>query len=61
VLNGAECVSRQGRFRPAKTASSPRTTCRKFGSALELQEIYGIGERAKQRLHRAGIFTVARL
>ena len=28
---------------------------------LELQEIYGIGERMQQRLHRAGIFTVAEL
>jgi DNA polymerase IV len=28
---------------------------------LELQEIYGIGERMEQRLHRAGIFTVAEL
>jgi hypothetical protein len=28
---------------------------------LELQEIYGIGERMEQRLHRAGIRTVARL
>jgi nucleotidyltransferase/DNA polymerase involved in DNA repair len=26
-----------------------------------LQEIYGIGERMEQRLHRAGIFTVAQL
>jgi hypothetical protein len=26
-----------------------------------LQEIYGIGERMEQRLHRAGIFTVAEL
>ena len=26
---------------------------------LELQEVYGIGERMEQRLHRAGIFTVA--
>jgi DNA polymerase-4 len=29
--------------------------------ALELQEIYGIGERMEQRLHRAGILTVAQL
>jgi DNA polymerase IV len=28
---------------------------------LELQEIYGIGERMEERLHRAGIFTVAEL
>jgi len=28
---------------------------------LELQDIYGIGERMEQRLHRAGIFTVAEL
>jgi DNA polymerase-4 len=28
---------------------------------LELQEIYGIGARMEQRLHRAGIFTVAQL
>ena len=28
---------------------------------LELQEIYGIGARMEQRLHRAGIFTVAEL
>src|SRR5271169_3277780 len=28
---------------------------------LELQEIYGIGERMEQRLHRAGILTVAQL
>jgi DNA polymerase-4 len=28
---------------------------------LELQEIYGIGERMEQRLNRAGIFTVAQL
>ncbi len=28
---------------------------------LELQEIYGIGERMEQRLHRAGIFTVDEL
>jgi DNA polymerase IV len=28
---------------------------------LELQEIYGIGEPMEQRLHRAGIFTVAEL
>ena len=28
---------------------------------LELQEIYGIGERMEQRLHRAGIYTVAEL
>ena len=28
---------------------------------LELQEIYGIGERMEQRLHRAGILTVAEL
>jgi DNA polymerase IV len=28
---------------------------------LELQEIYGIGECMKQRLHRASIFTVAEL
>jgi DNA polymerase IV len=27
---------------------------------LELQEIYAIGERMEQRLHRAGVFTVAR-
>jgi nucleotidyltransferase/DNA polymerase involved in DNA repair len=26
---------------------------------LELQDIYGIGERMEERLHRAGIFTVA--
>ena len=29
--------------------------------ALELPEIYGIGERMEQRLHCAGIFTVAEL
>jgi DNA polymerase IV len=28
---------------------------------LELQEIYGIGARMEERLHRAGIFTVAEL
>ena len=28
---------------------------------LDLQDIYGIGERMKQRLHRAGILTVAQL
>ena len=28
---------------------------------LELQEIYGIGARMEQRLHRAGILTVAQL
>jgi DNA polymerase-4 len=28
---------------------------------LELQEIYGIGPRMEQRLHRAGIFSVAQL
>jgi DNA polymerase IV len=28
---------------------------------LELQDIYGIGERMEQRLHRAGILTVAEL
>jgi DNA polymerase-4 len=28
---------------------------------LELQDIYGIGERMEQRLHRAGILTVAQL
>jgi DNA polymerase-4 len=28
---------------------------------LELQEIYGIGERMEERLHRAGILTVAEL
>jgi DNA polymerase-4 len=28
---------------------------------LELQDIYGIGERMEQRLHRAGIFTAAEL
>jgi DNA polymerase-4 len=28
---------------------------------LELQEVYGIGARMEQRLHRAGIFTVAQL
>ena len=28
---------------------------------LELQEIYGIGSRMEQRLHRAGILTVAQL
>jgi DNA polymerase-4 len=28
---------------------------------LELQEIYGLGARMEQRLHRAGIFTVAQL
>jgi nucleotidyltransferase/DNA polymerase involved in DNA repair len=28
---------------------------------LALQEIYGIGARMEQRLHRAGIFTVAQL
>jgi DNA polymerase IV len=28
---------------------------------LELQEIYGIGKRMEERLHRAGIFTVAGL
>ena len=28
---------------------------------LELQDIYGIGKRMEQRLHRAGIFTVAEL
>jgi DNA polymerase-4 len=28
---------------------------------IELQEIYGIGERMEQRLHRAGIVTVAQL
>jgi DNA polymerase-4 len=28
---------------------------------LELQEVYGIGERMEQRLNRAGIFTVAQL
>jgi DNA polymerase-4 len=28
---------------------------------LELQEIYGIGERMEERLHRAGIFTIAEL
>src|SRR5271169_2326396 len=28
---------------------------------LELQDIYGIGERMEQRLNRAGIFTVAQL
>jgi DNA polymerase IV len=28
---------------------------------LELQDIYGIGDRMEQRLHRAGIFTVAEL
>jgi DNA polymerase-4 len=28
---------------------------------LALQDIYGIGERMEQRLHRAGIFTVAQL
>jgi DNA polymerase IV len=28
---------------------------------LDLQDIYGIGERMEQRLHRAGIFTVAEL
>jgi len=28
---------------------------------LELQEIYGIGTRMEQRLHRAGICTVAQL
>ena len=28
---------------------------------LELQEIYGIGDRMKERLHHAGIFTVAEL
>ena len=28
---------------------------------LTLHEIYGIGERMEQRLHRAGIFTVAQL
>jgi DNA polymerase IV len=28
---------------------------------LELQEIYGIGARMEQRLHRAGIVTVAQL
>ncbi len=28
---------------------------------LELQDIYGIGERMEQRLHRAGIYTVAEL
>src|SRR5262249_8256806 len=28
---------------------------------LELQDIYGIGERMEQHLHRAGIFTVAEL
>ena len=28
---------------------------------LELQEIYGIGERMKQWLHRAGILTVPQL
>jgi DNA polymerase-4 len=28
---------------------------------LELQDIYGIGERMQQRLNRAGIFTVAEL
>ena len=29
--------------------------------SLELQDIYGIGERMEQRLHRAGILTVAQL
>jgi len=29
--------------------------------ALELQDIYGIGRRMEQRLHRAGIMTVAQL
>jgi DNA polymerase-4 len=28
---------------------------------LKLQDVYGIGERTEQRLHRAGIFTVAQL
>ena len=28
---------------------------------LELQDVYGIGERMEERLHRAGIFTVAEL
>ena len=28
---------------------------------LELQDIYGIGKRMEQRLHRAGIFTAAEL
>jgi DNA polymerase-4 len=28
---------------------------------LKLQDIYGIGKRMEQRLHRAGIFTVAEL
>ena len=28
---------------------------------LELQDIYGIGKRMEERLHRAGIFTVAEL
>ena len=28
---------------------------------LQLQDIYGIGKRMEQRLHRAGIFTVAEL
>jgi DNA polymerase-4 len=37
------------------------TICPDILLGLELQEIYGIGERMEQRLHRAGIFTVAEL
>ena len=49
------CRSRTG------WSSSPRTICPEILLGLELQDIYGIGERMEQRLHRAGIFTVAEL
>jgi hypothetical protein len=37
------------------------TICPRILLGLELQEIYGIGARMEQRLHRASIYTVAEL
>ena len=45
---------------PTGWSSSPRTAP-EILLGLALQEIYGIGERMEQRLHRAGILTVAQL
>jgi DNA polymerase-4 len=62
ICVGAQCVSRQGRLRHAKPDGLVVITKADLPEVLlglELQEIYGIGARMEQRLHRAGISTVA--
>jgi DNA polymerase IV len=55
-----ECVSRQGRVRPAE-AGITKDDLPSILLGLELQNIYGIGPRMEQRLHRAGIVNVEQL